>query len=132
MRIKRDCPADCNFQTGKSYSSHLIFICLVCEFQHPCWSNLQKIPMIIWNQGPILLPLLLRFYQWGGPVSSNSNIETSEMLSFINFTQVEQFPCFFFWNSRKIYGVIWICSLYHSIFFLDPNLLKLPEFKINS
>ena len=25
----------------------------------------------------------------------------------------------------------WICSLYHLTFFLDPNLLKLPEFRIN-
>ena len=36
-----------------------------------------------------------------------------------------------FLKSRKIYGVIWICSLYHLIFFLDPNLLKLLEFRIN-
>ena len=99
-------------------------------FQHLWWSSWQKILMIIWNQGPLLLLLVLRFYQWGGPVSSNSNIETNEMLSFIILTQAEQFPCYFFKVKENIW-VIWICSLYHLIFFLDPNLLKLLEFRIN-
>ena len=45
--------------------------------------------------------------------------------------KLNNFLVIFFLKSRKIYEVIWICSLYHLIFFLDPNLLKLLEFRIN-
>ena len=53
------------------------------------------------------------------------------MLSFIILTQAEQFPCYFLFKVKENIWSDMDLFIVPFDFFLDPNLLKLLEFRIN-